>query len=322
MNSNMTQILATSVLGVAALIHGTGSAAAESLPTPQCQTLYAGKSTAAGSVCVTNDKTHLYVTYSTTGDWYLDDLHLFAGTSLSLMPVTKTGNPKIGNFPYVFEDLDTQAYTFSIPLGDLGASDPCASPRTLALAAHAALVRRDAGGYVYQTETGWGNGNQLNVKGSWAMSFTYTTRCPPTTPDGPVTYRCETAYAVGETTFIDLGITNSRWGWQVTVPVGASSSAPIYAGAGQNDLSKGTYVGDLLYSYNGSSLAVTYQMKGGWVLKATHLYADDASVTTTAPGQYGHLHEDLANVTSDSYTLSVTGSPLYVVAHAEACIAN
>lgn len=317
----MKQMAAMSLLGVAALIHATDSTAAQ-LPVAQCQTLYAGKSIDAGDVCVTNDSTHLYVTYKTTGDWYLDDVHLFVGTSLTEMPATRTGNPKIGNFPYVIEDLDSKEHTFRIPLGDLSAADPCASPKALALAAHAALVRHDAAGTVYQTDTGWGNGNQLNVKGSWAMSFSYRTQCPPTTPDGPVTYSCETAFALGGTTFIDLGLTDKRWGWQITIKPGTSDSAPIYAGAGQNDLSKGTYVGDLVYTHDGANLTLVYQMYDGWVMKATHVYAGANSVETIAPGQYGNQHGDLDNTTSDSYTLAVSGNPIFVVAHAEACIAR
>ena len=317
MNATTKHVAAMTLLGAAALINSHDASA--ELADAQCDTLYAGKSIDAGTVCVTNDNEYLYVTYSTTGDWYLDDVHLFVGASLADMPATKTGNPKIGNFPYAIEDLDTQEHTFSIMLGDLGAADPCVSPKPLALAAHAALVRRDAAGNVYQTETGWGNGLQLNAKGSWAMSFSYTTQCPPTKPEGPVTYSCETAYAVGETTFIDLGITNSRWGWQITVPVGTSDSAPIYAGAGQNDLSKGTYVGDLLYAYDGASLTLTYQMYDGWVMKATHVYAGENSLLTIAPGQYGNQHEGLQNVTVDSYQLNVTGDPIFVVTHAEAC---
>lgn len=321
MTTTMKHSVALAVLGLSGLIYGSQEAAAEQLAPAQCQTLYAGKSIDAGSVCVTNDRTHIHVTYATTGAWYLDDLHLFVGTSLSLMPATKTGNPKIGNFPYVIEDQDTQSHTFSIPLGDLGAQDPCSLPTSLAVAAHAAVVRRDASGIVYQTETGWANGTQMNVKGSWAMYFSYTTKCPQSEDPDPETLRCETAYAFGDQTFVDLGITNARWGWQITVPAGTSDSRPIYAGAGQNDLSKGTYVGDLVYSYDGAFLTVTYQMYGGWVMKKTHVYADDTSVTTTAPGRYGNQHE-LADTSGDSYALSVSGNPIYIVAHAEACTAN
>jgi predicted ribosomally synthesized peptide with SipW-like signal peptide len=57
----------------------------------------------------------------------------------------------------------------------------------------------------------------------------------------------ETAWAFGSNkysdSFIDLGISN-KWGWVVYYKVGSSDfTAYLYAGAGQNDLSKGTVVG-------------------------------------------------------------------------------
>lgn len=36
----------------------------------------------------------------------------------------------------------------------------------------------------------------------------------------------------------------------------------------------------------------------------------------SVPGQYGNIHDELANVTSDSYTNSVLSGTIYVVAHA------
>ncbi len=57
----------------------------------------------------------------------------------------------------------------------------------------------------------------------------------------------ETAWAFGgdeySDSFIDLDISN-KWGWVVYYTVGSSDfTADLYAGAGQNDLSKGTFVG-------------------------------------------------------------------------------
>src|SRR5690606_34969211 len=54
---------------------------------------------------------------------------------------------------------------------------------------------------------------------------------------------CETAFAFGEKTFIDLGVTKSRWGWQMGPLNKGTYEAPLFAGAGQNDVTKGTKVG-------------------------------------------------------------------------------
>jgi len=319
MKTTLTSVLALAALGMAALLHSHDAAAVEAPKV--CRTLYAGQKIDAGTVCVTNDETQLKVTYTTTGNWHLADLHLWVGKTLTTMPQTKTGNPQIGNFPYAVENVNSQTYTFTVPLGDFDITDSCAVTNpALYYAAHAALVLRDAAGNVIQTQTGWANGNQMNAKGSWAMYWTYQTQCvKPVT--SAVTYSCETAFAVGDQTFSDLGIKNARWGWQLTIYAGpgASGSVPIYAGAGQNDLSKGTYVGDLHYSYSGGTLSLDYEMFSGWVMEATHVYAGSTNTTTTAPGQFGNQHDPLQNVTSDFYQLNVSGDTIFVVAHAVAC---
>lgn len=37
---------------------------------------------------------------------------------------------------------------------------------------------------------------------------------------------------------------------------------------------------------------------------------------SSVPGQYGNIHDEVANVTSDSYTISGLPGTIYVVAHA------
>ena len=63
-------------------------------------TLFAGQTTSAGTVTVANDASYLYVTYATSGDWKLQQTHLHVADSLAGIPMTKSGNPKIGNFAY------------------------------------------------------------------------------------------------------------------------------------------------------------------------------------------------------------------------------
>ena len=57
-------------------------------------------------------------------------------------------------------------------------------------------------------------------------------------------------------------------------------------------------------------------------LVETHLYVGSEPLATdgnenytVAPGQYPTIHDELANVSSDSYTVTVSGD-IYVVAHA------
>lgn len=283
----------------------------------QCQTLYAGQTINAGSVCVSVQGQDLSVAYTTTDGWQLTQAHLWVGDDLATMPQTKTGNPQIGRFPYHSGDISgATSYTFSIPLASLSADlDLCG--HTFALAAHAAL-RKPNGSGGYQTETGWGAGSPINDRGSWATYFTYTVVCEETPPP-PQALVCDTAYALGNKTFIDLGLTRSRWGWQ-NGPLGPGSyTQPIYAGAAQNDTSKGALVGQLGIVYDGASVTVSYSITGGYVLDVTHLYVGTSNVGTISPGQYGNTH-DLDNATSDSFTVGgFHGEPIYVVAHGVTC---
>lgn len=282
----------------------------------QCSTLYAGQTIDAGSVCVSVGGENLVVSYNTTNGWQLSEAHLWVGDDLATMPQTKTGNPQIGLFPYKSGDLTgATSYTFTIPLSSLDSGDLCG--HVFDLAAHAAL-RKDSGGGGTQTETGWAAGSPINGRGSWATYFTYTVACDGPPPPPPA-LSCETAFAYGNTTLIQLGLTQSRWGWQNGPLSPGSYSFPVYAGAAQNDTSKGALVGQVSVDYDGATANVSYQMSAGYVLDETHLYVGTSNVTTVSPGQFGNTH-DLTSASSDSFSVGgFSGQPIYVVAHAVSC---
>lgn len=282
----------------------------------QCTALLAGQSINAGSVCLSVQGENLVAAYTTTGGWELTEAHLWVGDDLAAMPRTKNGNPQIGRFPYNSGDISgATSYSFSIPLSSLSSGDLCG--HTFYVAAHAAVRKPDGSGG-YQTETGWGAGSQITTGGSWATYFSYTVTCV-TPPPPPSTLTCDTAYGYGSTTFIDLGLTKSRWGWQIGPLSPGSYTQPIYAGAGKNDISKGANVGQLSIEYDGAAAKVSYSLSAGYVLQGTHLYVGTSPVSTISPGQYGNTH-DLDNVSSDSFTVGgFSGQPIYCVAHAVAC---
>lgn len=275
--------------------------------------LLAGQTIDAGNITLSFDQTNLYVTYTTTGGWYLSEVHLWIGTSLSLMPQTPSGNPKIGNFPYKATGLDGQtSYQFVIPLSDLGGySTICGS--TLYFAAHASVYKYNTDGSI-DSQTGWGEGPRITDKGNWATYFAVTFNCTTTQNPG----NCETAFGYGDLTFIDAGLTNSRWGWIYTVDAPGTYTTPIYAGAGQNNISNGTHAGDLTISYDGYTLIVSYTIFSGYVMSETQLYASTTFPTTIAPGQFGWQHT-LSNATSDTYSITLSGTPVYIIAHAVVC---
>ncbi|HCO69302.1 MAG TPA: hypothetical protein DIT26_01745 [Mesotoga infera] len=112
------------------------------------------------------------------------------------------------------------------------------------------------------------------------------TKLTPTDP--------ETAWAKGDTTFIQLGI-SSNWGWVFDYKVGQNNSRhELWAGAGQNDTNKGTLVGYVEVYSDSESLYVQYKTidERGWVILKAHLYVGESNPTTAAPGQLGHQSGD------------------------------
>ena len=129
-------------------------------------TLFAGQTIDAGVVTVTSDADFVYVTYTTANGWYLTQTHLYVGECGSI-PVTGSGNPQPGQFPYKTMHNKVTTYTYTIPVSRLGA-DGCGC-----IAAHAVVVKLNASGQVIQTETAWGNGPRINPTGNWATRFEY-----------------------------------------------------------------------------------------------------------------------------------------------------
>lgn len=284
----------------------------------ECQPLTAGQHIEAGEVCTEVQGTNLAVTYNMLNEWELIEAHLWAGLDLTQMPANRRGNPKIGNFPYVTGDITgATSYTFTVPLETaFGSEEPC--DVTGLLAGHAAVRKDNGDGSGYQTETGWIEGEQIIERGSWAMFSSVEFTCPvdvaPPPPDEEICSN-ETAYAWGDQTFIDLRITRSRWGWQITVEEGEEVTTPIYAGAGRNDITKGTEVGQLAVSYVNGEVTVTYLMSGDFFMKELHLYVGEDDLPRLAPGSYTVVAEDL-DAAEYTYSVPQDAAVVKVVAHA------
>ncbi|OAD90127.1 hypothetical protein A7A78_07875 [Aequorivita soesokkakensis] len=120
--------------------------------------LMAGQHYDSGNVEVAIDGENLLVTYTMEGDWVLNATHLFVG-ECSERPANKSGNPKIGHFPYAATHAQgTTSYTYSIPIASL--------PNCLCIAAHAEVSGPSG------NETAWGAGLPYGGN-SWAMYFEY-----------------------------------------------------------------------------------------------------------------------------------------------------
>ena len=133
--------------------------------------IMAGQNIDVGDIYVWNDNNNLYVQYMTTNNWWLNETHLHVATSLSGIPQTHSGNPKVGKFDYQFEhNPNVQNYTYTIPI-------TWAWNTELYLAAHCEVILNDTSLSITQIETGWGQG--MSFPGNnWAMYFTFTLQEP------------------------------------------------------------------------------------------------------------------------------------------------
>lgn len=129
--------------------------------------LIAGQHINAGNVSVSNDDTYIYVTYNAENGYVLTETHLFVG-DCEAIPVTNSGNPSPGQFPYKNSHDDCTTYTYKVPIAMIPVGS-CGC-----IAAHAALVKYGANGQVVDSQTGWGSGTLINPNGgNWGMKFQY-----------------------------------------------------------------------------------------------------------------------------------------------------
>jgi hypothetical protein len=162
----MKKVVAWLMLLTVLTLFTFGAATATVRADPVWKTLYAGKDINVGGVRIWNDADNLYVMYSTLGTgWEITETHLAVNTSIADIPQTKTGNPKVGHFPYqMTHDPPVERYTYTIPL-------EWAAGTKLYIAAHA-VVQNGC-----QEETAWADceGPTAVFPGrNWATYVTYT----------------------------------------------------------------------------------------------------------------------------------------------------
>jgi hypothetical protein len=308
------------------------------------QILYAGQTINAGTVAYDDVDTNndfiddaLRITFQAANGWELLETHFYIGSSLTDLPVNKSGNPQPGQFPMKSGALTGQTtYSLTIPFANIGFSCPNTTTEDFFVSAHASMRKlTSAGGYQY--ESGWGDGLRLVQRGSWAMYNMIYITCDVNNPPNPAT--TETAFAFdGDQTgcfqnFSEFLENSNRWGWTNGPFPNGNYKLPIYAGAGLCDLTKGIMVGHLIVTYNGSTANFSYQLSGNnpftglpYSLREIHLYAGNnlfpviqngqqVGQYTIAPGKFPHK---AGNLTGPSYSLTVNNlsGDIYIIAHA------
>ena len=210
-------------------------------------TLWGGKTIDVGTVTVANDETNLYVTYQTTGDWYLTEVHLYV---LDYEPLVRLIP---GHAPYKSGDIAyATSYTFIVPLANLGFPVTC-DETVLWLQAHAAVVRM-VDGVVVQDETAYGG--DINPDANpWYGNIRYRVQC--CNGEEPCyEFMGETAWAAG-TRYVRRG------NWATYTPYIPDSTVILYAGQTIN-------VGTVHFSAPVDGLVtITIQLTGDWEFAPT-----------------------------------------------------
>lgn len=188
------------------------------------------------------------------------------------------------------------------------------------------------GGFT-QEDTAFGGdvAHDVDSPGRWWFHGVHTVCCDFGEP--PALDICETAFGYGSHVWTygrrsnpdglpSLELLRNRWGWAVNLTEPGTWSNDIWAGAGLNNTSKGTDVGDFTIDWDGSSVVVTYTLDAGYGLEEIHVYAGDFTPETAAPGQYGYVEEFDPNAPSASVTLDVmdtNGDGIWIIAHSVTC---
>jgi hypothetical protein len=290
--------------------------------------LMAGQNTNIGTLNVSNNQTHLIVTYTvtnpicTTG---LEGLHLWVGTDLANVPKNGAGNLQLGHFPYSADANGASTYTFTIPFSELGITDVTQACLTnLYVVAHA----------VHCGETVFGGSNGVNIgdNGRWYYYGIHTICCDEGEPELPT---CETAFGKGGYVWTfgnqsnpenlpSLNLNRNRWGWAINLTSPGQTTYQLWSGAGLNNTGNGTLVGNVTVNWDGFNAVVTYNVTStGCNLTEAHLYAGDGRPTTVAPGQYGNTATFGPGVTTHTFNVPLEDTNntdgVWLIAHSVVC---
>lgn len=213
-----------------------------SVPNMTCD-LIAGQNTNVGEVIYSydSDAGQLFVTYKTTGNWMITEVHLFVGTQAKF--ITNCTNKKaiqIGHFPYSASNLKTVKYDFN-PI----TIDAKLYPEGLTIVAHA-IVKNGK-----QEETAFSNCSSfkplITVKSKFSNGAFAETEGDPfsTDPD-------QWCFYLGTNTYEgnDEYLFQSQW----------------YPNAILG------YTGKVVVNDDGETLSITVQSNNGLKLSHTYLY--------------------------------------------------
>jgi len=133
---------------------------------------------------------------------------------------------------------------------------------------------------------------------------------------------CETAFMYGDKKINSLPGGSNRWGWVEEFDEGpVSNPYPIYAGAGQNDITKGYLVGSAnITRVNGDDVRVQITMEPGYSLQELHVNLTKnvpAGNIAKSPGRYNR--NDDVNPAVLDFTLPYSHNDFWIIIHTVSC---
>lgn len=142
-------------------------------------------------------------------------------------------------------------------------------------------------------------------------------------PECEVLEDCETAFMQGNESFLDspyLDFKNRRWGWAHMEDDGVEPNiTPLWAAAGQNDTSKGYFIGTVtVTNEDGENVNVTIDLCEGNTLDEVHIFYANEAPENNAPGQYQYSFTP----SEDGYSFDLPDDDdgdFWLIVHADAC---
>jgi len=134
---------------------------------------------------------------------------------------------------------------------------------------------------------------------------------------------CETAFMFGNTTINSFSNSN-RWGWAENFDQADNTETyNIWAGAGQNDTSKGTHVGNATVTLNDDGdVELSISLFAGYSLDELHVNLSEAMPSgnvAKAPGQYNRNGEVSANTLNYTFDFNNTDGDFWIIVHTVTC---
>ena len=140
---------------------------------------------------------------------------------------------------------------------------------------------------------------------------------------------CDTAYMFGDVELNTLDYPGNNWGWGLVIDdlnddngdwedeyfVDGVLTLPLYAGAGQNDITKGWQAGNIILTIADNTITVDYELFSGVDINDLHIWlSQDGFPDKRAPGRF--------DIEDDQLTGLDLSQPIYVIVHSGVCRNN